>query len=650
MQKKIFAAFAVGAAIAFFIGNRIGSLMGAKADPLTGLNYALDSLGASFASQPFHIDGSVNALMAGVVCAVAVLAVWGTFFATPRSMRQGEEAGSARWGTKKEGLRFRNDEDPDNNILLTEHYALARKRSGFNLELDRNRNVELIGGPGSGKTRYYVKPNLMQLNADYFVTDPKCTLVPEMGYLFEEAGYDILSLNSVDFSSSLYCNPLWYVHSDADIWSFCNCLIKNTDPGDAGSKGDPFWENSERLLYASLIALLRDWFPKKDYTLVSLKFLLSLANASEDDESARSPLDLLFDQLKTGKRYITEAERDAAGYDEFNRGIRAEDPKAQLADSLFVHNRTGKRPADYGGISPEEDLALSFYESFRKAAGKTLKSILISCEVRLAPIGLDQMSKILSGAPDAEGNPTGRCELELDKLGDADSKRVIFCGMSDTDSTFDWLFAVIMWQTMNVLCDKALLEYGGSLPRQVDFIFDEFANIGTVPDFDKTITVARSRNIGISIILQSVSQLANNYSEDASKVIQDGCDTLLFLGGKSNDTNKTISDAIGQQTLTQRTFNQTKGQSSSYTKNFQTQGRALIDPAEVAKLSREKAILLISGTDPLMDRKYRLEGHPRYSQIDPGHAGADHEEPFDYRAYMARLRAKRAEEGKEKAA
>ena len=274
--------------------------------------------------------------------------------------------------------------------------------------------------------------------------------------------------------------------------------------------------------------------------------------------------------------------------------------------------------------SPESDFALSNYKAFKTAAGKTLKSIIISCNVRLKPMSIAEVKELLS------------CdEMELDRLGDEGMRTVIFASMSDTNSTFDFIFAMLMWQTMDVLCNTALLRFGGSLPTPVHFILDEFANIGMVPDFERTIAVVRSRNISCSIILQSLSQLKATY-DDSAQTITDCCDTLLFLGGKSTETNREISEAIGKQTLSTLSVNDSRGSNSSTTKNYAKGERDLIQPSEVGRLPRDEAIVMIAGTYPMRDRKYALDAHPRYQSIDPAHAGAKYDKPFDFHKYRIR--------------
>ncbi len=458
----------------------------------------------------------------------------------------------------------------------------------------------MVGGSGSGKTRYYVKPNLMQMNASFFITDPKGTLLGDVGHMLRDGGYQILAFDTISFTRSSHYNPLAYIKTEADILTFVDCLIKNTS-SEEGKAADPFWENAERLLYSSLVAYLLNHCPKADQNIPGLLTLLSLAEAKEEDESFMSPLDILFKELETGMRLAKEGE------------IPEMDPESRA----FRDEASG-----YGWIKQQEpvkeseDFALSNYKAFKTAAGKTLKSIIISCNVRLKPLSIREVSELLSYD-----------EMELDRLGDPGQKMAIFASMSDTNSTFDCLFAILMWQTLNVLCDTALERFSGKLPTPVHMVFDEFANIGTVPDFEKMIAVIRSRNISCSIILQSLSQLKSHYDDDA-QTITDCCDTMLFLGGKSSETNKEISEAIGKQTLATTSINDSRGSNSSTTKNYNKQERDLLQTAEVGRLARDEAIVLISGAFPIKDKKYPLEAHPRYSLVDPGHKGARYKAPF----------------------
>lgn len=612
--------------VGFYLGNRYAQVLMAYPGPfLESWRDALISLWPSLLAKPLAIDFAAKSVLTGLAMFVAIWLIWLRYVAFIGNYRTGEESGSARWGTLKEGRAFRDSTNEDNNLIFTENYGLALHRPKYNPELDRNLNVLVIGGSGSGKTFNYVTPNICQLNANYFITDPKGTLLPAAGYLFTDNGYKLKSFNTINIAESMHYNPLKYVKTDTDILSFVNCFIMNTNG--EGKSSDPFWENAERMLYTALIALLRDYFPD-DYSLSGLLMLLSLAEARENDETYRSPLDLIFLQIEEGKRYVqregASASKNASG---LSRGFDMGGDTGSWVwePSNFQRSSDGVRPAERGGLSPDEDFALMNYKNFKVAAGKTLKSIIISCNVRLAPIATEGIRELLSYD-----------EMEIDKLGDPDEKVAIFGILSDTDKTFSFLFAILMWQTIDQLCRKALTDYGGKLPTPVHFVFDEFANIGTIPQIEETIAVTRSRNIGITIILQSMAQLESKYDKKAKTII-DCCDTTLFLGGKSNSTNKEVAEMIGKQTIHQMTYNESTGQSSSASKNLQIQGRDLIDAAEIAKMSRKKAIVLIAGTNPLMDDKFDPKTHRRYCYIvDKGYKRGLHNEPFDFKSYMAR--------------
>lgn len=594
--------------------------------------------------NPFGLTFSTTSLLGGFMGFLLAWIIWAAIFAMPKQTRPGTEHGSARWADPKEISAFMDSKDKDNNLLLTQHSGLALSRKKFDQRYDRNLNILVVGGSGAGKTRYYVKPNLLQFNSNYLLTDPKGTTLLDCGHAFVANGYDIRCLNTIDFAASNQINPLWYVHSDADILSFVNCLIANTD-GDEQTSQDPFWPKAERLLFVSLIAFLRDWMPRYEFNLPNLFYLLSLAKASEQDENFKSPLDVLFEQIETGKIWVNDDidTDNNLPHMRVARNNAHSQSTGRFVPSTLVR-RDGYMPGKSGGLAPSDDFALSNYNAFKVAAGETLKSIIIGCNTRLASLGIAELSDLLYGKQDFDDkdNPTDTCgadELELDKLGDKDRKIIVFLIMSDTDRTFSFLSAILMWQTVNLLCNKALIEYGGRLPRLVNLIFDEFANIGKLPDFDQVVAVTRSRNIGVSIILQSISQLKARYGEDKAKVIQDCCDTLLFLGGKSNATNKEISDAIGNETINTLSFTTTHGQSASRTKQYNKQSRALIDPAEVGKLPRDQALVLIAGANPYKDKKYKLESHPRYPLIDPGHKPykrkrAKYSTSFDFKTYM----------------
>lgn len=611
---------------AFYVGDRYGQQLATyEGQFFEHWGDAFIDMWALVRSAPAYIDVTTTSLLAGLGFFLIIWLVWLRYVAFMGNYRAGEESGSARWGTIKEGRRFRDKANEDNNLIFTQNFGLALHRPKFDAELDRNLNVLVVGGSGSGKTFNYVTPNICQLNTSYFITDPKGTLLKDAGFLFTDNGYKVKSFNTINLDESMHYNPLKYVKTDTDILSFVNCYIMNTN-GD-GKAGDPFWENSERMLYTALIALLRDWFPPEDYNLSSLLTLLSLAEARENDENFKSPLDLLFLQIEEGKRYEQSGGSPApAASGGLSRrfGTGGVQSDWSWEPSLLRRNSDGVKPADCGGLSPDEDFALMNYKNFKVAAGKTLKSIIISCNVRLAPIATAGVRELLKYD-----------EMELDALGDPDARVVVFGILSDTDKTLSFLFAIMMWQCIDQLCRKALSDYGGKLATPVHFIFDEFANIGTIPQIEETIAVTRSRNIGITIILQSMSQLESKYDKKAQTIV-DCCDTTLFLGGKSNSTNKEIAEMIGKQTINQMTYNESTGQSSSASKNMQIQGRDLIDAAEIGKMSRRKAIILIAGTNPLMDDKYDPRSHRRYCYIvDKRNKKRLHEDSFDFKRYMA---------------
>ena len=593
--------------VAFAAGNLyVSNLASLPGEPITNLATAAVTL-PGFVAKGGGFTGEPAGICAGVLLVCAVWIAW-SYRLMAKGARNGEEHGSARWATRAEMRAFGDAKAPDNNIILAKNARLALDRGRFDLKTDRNHNVVVVGGSGSGKTRYYVKPNLMQLNSSYFVTDPKGTLIGEMGHLFAEAGYEIRSFNTIDFAESNRYNPLRYVRSEADVLTFIECLIKNTT-GDKDHAGDPFWENAERLLYTALVSYLLAHCPEEDRNLPGLLVLLGLAEAKEEDESYMSPLDILFAELETGKKLVKTGE--AAEEDFESRAFSS-------GAGGFSWVRTGEP------VPPEDDFSLSNYKAFKTAAGKTLKSIIISCNVRLKPLSIKEVSKLLE-----------RDEMGLDELGEEGKRTVVFASMPDTNSTFDFLFAILMWQTLDVLCNVALRRHAGHLPTHVHFILDEFANIGHVPDFERTIAVVRSRNISCSIILQSLAQLKSRYKDDA-QTIQDCCDTTLFLGGKSGETNKEISEAVGKQTISTITFNDSRGSSSSRTRNYNRQERDLIQPSEVGRLPRDEAIVLITGAFPFKDKKYPLERHPRYRHIDPGRPGARHAERFGFASYRIR--------------
>ena len=583
-------------------------LLSLPGDSITNLVAALYEL-PSYLSGHGPLSLEAAALATGLVAACAVWYAWAWSLTHGCAQRQGEEHGSARWGTVREGRRFMNLKDADQNIILTERFGMAMSRPDHDRRYERNRNVLVVGGSGSGKTRGFFEPNVMQMNANYLVTDPKGESLPRLGRMLDEGGYKVLSFNTVDFSKSLHYNPIAYIRDEADILEFVTCLIDNTT-GDKEHAGDPFWENAERLLYVALIGYLVYHCPPADRSLSGLVTLLSLAKAKESDEGYRSPLDLLFEEVETGMRYV----RRPGGAAEF-------DP---MRRESFRPGGTHRWVRVYDPTSVDADFCLLHYKMFKDAAGKTLKSILVSCNTRMEPFAIPQVRELVS-----------RDEMELDRLGDAGERRAVFAIMSDTSSLYSFLFAIMMWQATNILCKRALMLYEGALPTPVMLMIDEFANIGRLPDIEKMVAVVRSRNISMAFGLQSLSQLKSAYKDDAATII-DCCDTTLFLGGKSTDTVKEIAESIGKETVATVTWNESRGASASSTRNWNTIERDLMQPAEVAKLPRDEAVVLIAGANPLRDRKFDITAHPRWDSVYPGHPGALYEEPFDFAEYAGR--------------
>ena len=544
-------------------------------------------------------------LAIGAACACAVWLVWVRWWERRGRYRKGEEHGSARWATQKEMEAFSDRKDADNNILLTEHAKIRLIDKTHDQRTETNNNVLVIGGPGTGKTRYFVKPNLMQLNANYFITDPKGTLIHDMGWVLEDAGYEIRTFDTIDFTRSLHFNPIDYIKGEADTLRFVECLIRNTT-GDDQHSGDPFWENAEKLLYTALISYLLLHCPEEDRSVPGLLSLLALADAREDDEDYMSPLDMLFHEIETGERLMRVAE--SSGYDISSREF-------QPAASGYAWVKVAKP------VRPEDDFALASYKQFKVAAGKTLKSIMVSCNVRMKPFDIAEMKELLAYD-----------EMALDHLGDARAKVAVFCSMSDTDSTFDFVFALLMQQALDTLCEAALSRFSGALPRCVHFVFDEFANIGTIPDFERMITVTRSRNIAVSMICQSLSQLDENYGENNAATIMNACDTLLYLGGKSADTNQKIADMIGKQTVANVSVNDSRGANPTYTHNYGLIERDLMQASEVSRMPRDQALVLINGAQAYLDKKYPLDAHPRRESLE----AASKRGAFDFKRYRAR--------------
>lgn len=482
-----------------------------------------------------------------------------------KKFRQGVEYGSARWGTPAD-IKPYVDEKDDNNIILTETERLTMSSRPKNPKYARNKNILVVGGSGSGKTRFFVKPNIMQLHSSYCITDPKGTLLVECGNLLAKAKYQIKVLNLINFKKSMHYNPFMYIHSEKDILKLVNTIIANTK-GEGDKSGEDFWVKAEKLYYQALIGYIWYEAPEDEMNFSTLLEMINASEAREDDENFKNAVDLMFDEL-------------------------------------------AQREPDH--------FAVRQYAKYKLAAGKTAKSILISCGARLAPFDIRELRNLMSYD-----------ELELDLLGDR--KTALFIIIPDTDDTFNFVASIMYTQLFNLLCDRADDVYGGRLPVHVRCLLDEFANIGQIPKFDKLIATIRSREISASIILQSQSQLKAIYKDNADTIIGN-CDTTLFLGGKETTTLKEMSEMLGKETIDLYNTSDTRGTNRSYGLNYQKTGKELMTKDELAVMDGGKCIMQLRGVRPFFSNKYDITKHKRYkylSDYDPKLA-------FDIEKYMSR--------------
>ena len=504
-------------------------------------------------------------LLVGIVGAVIIRLIVYVKGKNAKKYRKGAEYGSARWGNA-EDIKPYIDPDFQNNIILTQTERLTMNSRPKQPKYARNKNVVVIGGSGSGKTRFFVKPNLMQLHSSYVLTDPKGTVLIECGKLLQRAGYRIKVLNTINFKKSMHYNPFVYIRSEKDILKLVNTLIANTK-GEGEKSAEDFWVKAERLLYCALVGYIWYEAPAEEMNFITLLELINASEAREDDEEYQSPVDLLFADLE---------ERDP------------------------------------------DHFAVKQYRKYKLAAGKTAKSILISCGARLAPFDIKELRDLMSYD-----------ELELDTLGDR--KSALFLIMSDTDSTFNFVIAMLQSQLFNLLCDKADDEYGGKLPVHVRCLLDEFANIGQIPKFEKLIATIRSREISASIILQSQSQLKAIYKDNAD-TIAGNCDTTIFLGGKEKTTLKEISEILGKETIDSFNTSETRGRELSHGLNYQKLGKQLMTEDEIAVMDGGKCILQLRGVRPFFSDKFDITKHPKYKYL----SDADPKNAFDMEKHLRR--------------
>lgn len=523
-----------------------------KENPLFGMMNLFENPKDLLFAFPISLD-SIDVIIALTASFFAVLFI-SEKKSNRKKYRKGVEHGSARWGRINEYTEMMDTKDYYNNLILSENLRLRLDDKNSPFDTRRNKNVIVYGGSGSGKTRFVVKPNLLQMNASYVVTDPKGTIVNEVGMALKNVGkYKIKIFNTINFDNSMKYNPLEYVEKESDILRLVETLIANTT-GD-GEKGDDFWVNTEKLLYQAYLSLIISKFPKEEQHFGTLIDLISYSTVKEEDENYKNAVDYLFEALEK------------------------EDP---------------------------DHFAVKQYKAYKLAAGKTAKSILISCATRLAPFNIPQVRKLIS-----------RDEMNLHTLGDKGRKTALFVIIPDTDPTYNFLVSIMYTQLFNLLVTRADEKYKGSLPTHVRFLLDEFANIGLIPDFDKLIATIRSRNISATVVLQTLSQLKSIY-KDNTETIVGNCDTSIFLGGNEKSTIKALSEELGKETIDDYNESKTRSTNDSYGQNYSKLGRALMTEDELKRMPRDTCIVQIVGKRPFKDKKYPLEKHPLYKYHSDG--------------------------------
>ena len=514
----------------------------------------------SFIPSIYPVD-----ILTGIGIAALIKFIVYTKSKNAKKFRQGKEYGSARWGTKKD-IEPYMDEKFQNNILLTQTEMLTMNGRPANPKYARNKNVLVIGGSGSGKTRFYVKPNLMQMHSSYCVTDPKGTIVLECGKMLEDSGYEIKILNTINFKKSMKYNPFAYIRSEKDILKLVQTIIANTK-GEGEKAGEDFWVKAEKLYYTALIGYIFYEAPREEKNFATLLDMIDASEVREDDETYMNPIDRLFEALEK------------------------------------------KEPTHF---------AVKQYKKYKLAAGKTAKSILISCGARLAPFDIRELRDLMS-----------EDELELDTLGDR--KTALFVIISDTDDTFNFVVSIMYSQLFNLLCDKADDVYGGRLPIHVRCLLDEFENIGLIPKFEKLIATIRSREISASIILQAQSQLKAIYKDNADTIVGN-CDSTLFLGGKEKTTLKELSETLGKETIDLYNTSETRSNQKSFGLNYQKTGKELMSQDEITVMDGSKCIFQLRGVRPFLSDKFDITKHKNYRLLED----YDKKNLFDIESYMKR--------------
>ena len=555
---------------AFYFADKIAAVfrLAPGTEFIDKLTNGFAVFGTTFANPlpSFHPVDLLIGLVAGALLKLAVY-VKGK---NRKKFRQGEEYGSARWG-KPEDIKPYTDPEFSNNVILTQTEFLTMNSRPKQPKYARNKNILVIGGSGSGKTRFFVKPNLMQMHSSYVVTDPKGTVLVECGKMLEKGGYVIKSLNTINFRKSMHYNPFSYIRSEKDILKLVNTIIVNTK-GDGDKSGEDFWVKAEKLYYTALIGYIWYEAPDHEKNFTTLLEMINASEAREDDETFKNPVDVMFDELE------------------------ARDP---------------------------DHFAVKQYRKYKLAAGKTAKSILISCGARLAVFDIAELREV-----------TSYDELELDTLGDR--KTALFLIMSDTDDSFNFLISMCYTQLFNLLCEKADDVYGGRLPVHVRCLIDECANIGQIPKLEKLVATIRSREISACLVLQAQSQLKAIYKDNADTIIGN-MDTSIFLGGKEPTTLKELAAVLGKETIDTYNTGESRGRETSHSLNYQKLGKELMSQDELAVMDGGKCILQLRGVRPFLSDKYDITRHPNFKYT----ADADKRNTFDIEAFLsARLKLK----------
>ena len=548
----------------FYVGNMFSAHVRAYrgGDIIDRIMTAIIELG----TMKFIPSLNLNDLLVGIAIAGLMKFIVYTKGKKAKKFREGKEYGSARWGNPKD-IKPYIDEKYDNNVLFTNTERLTMNGRPNNPKYARNKNVLVIGGSGSGKTRFFVKPNLMQMHSSYVVTDPKGTIVLECGKMLEDHGYEIKILNTINFNKSMKYNPFAYLKSEKDILKLVQTIIANTK-GEGEKAGEDFWVKAEKLYYTALIGYIYYEAPREEKNFKTLLDMIDASEVREDDESYMNPIDRLFEALEK------------------------------------------KHPTHF---------AVKQYKKYKLAAGKTAKSILISCGARLAPFDIEELRELMS-----------EDEMALDTIGD--KKTALFVIISDTDDTFNFVVSIMYSQLFNLLCDKADDVYGGRLPVHVRFLLDEFANIGLIPKFEKLIATIRSREISASIILQSQSQLKAIYKDHADTIIGN-CDSTLFLGGKEKTTLKELSETLGKETIDLYNTSETRSNQKSFGLNYQKVGKELMSQDEITVMDGGKCIFQLRGVRPFLSDKFDITKHKNYKLLED----YDKKNLFDVEKYMKRV-------------